>query len=231
MIKLALLLTILGGAVTINAQCPHPIVNSVSPPILTSTPTVVAGTILVQLDITPVAPCNFVGVNLWYEHVIFPSGHGCVIGEPGNSCIGQDITPPYAILVDTAWMSNGLHDLRIDVYDQYDDSFGAPIHLDVENPAPLPDTQPPQVCIQSPGDGNLLGNGPDAQVEIVSSVADNVGVVQVDLLVNGVLSQVSTTAPYSFIFKPKKRGTYQIQLRAWDNSANSALSNIVNVIK
>ncbi len=67
------------------------------------------------------------------------------------------------------------------------------MNVTVDNGAPPPDTTPPTTSITSPADGATVS----ATITISTTASDDVGVTQVQFLVDGVLLSTDTTAPYS----------------------------------
>ena len=88
------------------------------------------------------------------------------------------------------------------------------------------DTTPPTVTINNPANGSTVVR--KATVTITATANDNVGVTQVEFLVNGSLRCTDTAAPYNCSWKvpaaPNK--TYQIQARAFDQAGNSGTSTV-----
>jgi chitodextrinase len=101
------------------------------------------------------------------------------------------------------------------------------------NPTPTPtppgDTQAPQVSITSPQNGGFVAGR--SVVTISALASDNVGIVKVDMYVNGSLICSSQSAPYQCAWKvPKQSGRrYSIQAIAIDQAGNQGQSNPVNV--
>jgi glucose/arabinose dehydrogenase len=88
------------------------------------------------------------------------------------------------------------------------------------------DNIPPTVSIDSPAGGSTVAR--KTSVTITASAGDNIGVAQVEFLVNGALQCTDVSAPYSCNWRvpspPNK--TYQIQARAFDQAGNSATAAI-----
>jgi glucose/arabinose dehydrogenase len=88
------------------------------------------------------------------------------------------------------------------------------------------DVTPPTVSIGSPVDGSTVAR--KANVTIMASPSDNIGVARVEFLVNGSVQCTDASAPYSCNWKvpspPNKR--YQIQARAFDQAGNVGTASI-----
>ncbi|HEY3544256.1 MAG TPA: Ig-like domain-containing protein [Gaiellaceae bacterium] len=74
--------------------------------------------------------------------------------------------------------------------------------------ARCPDATPPTVSIRIGGD------------EVTAAAVDDVGVGEVELVVNGSVVDVDYTAPYSFAWPRPKRGGYVLEVRALDAAGN-----------
>ncbi|HYV44295.1 MAG TPA: M20/M25/M40 family metallo-hydrolase [Myxococcaceae bacterium] len=90
-----------------------------------------------------------------------------------------------------------------------------------------PDTTPPAVSITAPANGSTV-NG---TVTISANATDNVGVTQVDFLVDGVVKGSDTSSPYSFAWDSTtaSNGSHSLTARAADGAGNSATSAAVSV--
>ncbi len=96
-------------------------------------------------------------------------------------------------------------------------------------PAPS-DTTPPLVLVQTPAPGAVL-TGPTL---LVGTASDNVGVVKVDVLVNGqFLDVASGLTAWSFLFDPLSySGNLVLTVRAWDAEGNVGSASLpVSVLK
>jgi subtilisin family serine protease len=91
------------------------------------------------------------------------------------------------------------------------------------------DTTPPTISITSPGQGNTVSSS----VTVTESTADNVGVVKVELYVDGAKYASSTTAPFSIKWSSRKaaRGAHTLQSKAYDAVGNAGASSEVTVYK
>jgi hypothetical protein len=85
----------------------------------------------------------------------------------------------------------------------------------------------PTVSIVSPKSGATL-NGNSTMVQV--SAYDNVGVVRVELYVNGVLTGSSVSAPFNIKLDTKHvKGSGALILKAYDATGNVGLSPVVSV--
>ncbi len=88
---------------------------------------------------------------------------------------------------------------------------------------------PPSVSISSPGNNAIVSD----TVLISANAADNVGVVKVELLVNGVIHSTVTAEPYQFSLDTKSLlpGAYSITAKAYDAAGNIGTTTIsLNVV-
>lgn len=88
------------------------------------------------------------------------------------------------------------------------------------------DTQPPSVAITNPAGGTVKG-----LVPVNVNAADNVGVVRVDLLVNGAAFATDTTTPFGFSWDSSKvaDGPARLVAYAYDAAGNYSASSVVTV--
>jgi subtilisin family serine protease len=119
-------------------------------------------------------------------------------------------------------------DLGSSGYDQYY-GFGrvnAAAAVQAARPIVVVDTQPPSVSIASPTGGQVSGVVP---IDIESS--DNVGVVRVELYVNGQLFATDELAPFAFAWDTtgKADGSYSLRVQAVDAAGNRRESLPVTV--
>ncbi|HVR28377.1 MAG TPA: FG-GAP-like repeat-containing protein [Thermoanaerobaculia bacterium] len=133
--------------------------------------------------------------------------------DPGRG-IAADATYVYLVACagcDSASTSGRSH-LDIGQYRSLVDSFGVP----------------PQVTITAPRDGDLVAAGASLQVEAEAS--DDVGVLAVELLVDGAVAGRDERPPYGFAL-PVPDGASRLRLgaRAFDFAANRGMAEEVEV--
>jgi len=100
--------------------------------------------------------------------------------------------------------------------------------LDLSNLAPAPpDTTPPTTSITYPVSGVTVSG----TVSVSASASDNVGVTQVQFLVDGSVAATATSSPYSFAWSTASvaNGSHSLQTQAYDPAGNIGLSAIVSV--
>lgn len=91
------------------------------------------------------------------------------------------------------------------------------------------DSTPPTISITSPGEGTTVSTG----VTVATATSDNVGVVKVQLYVDGALYGSSTTAPFNLKWNARKaaRGAHVLRSKAYDAAGNVGTSPDVTVYK
>ena len=90
-----------------------------------------------------------------------------------------------------------------------------------------PDTTPPTVSITAPAGGSTVSG----TTTISATATDNVGVSQVEFLVDGVVKGTDASSPYSFAWDTTTaaNGSHTLTARATDGASNSTTSAAVTV--
>jgi thermitase len=149
--------------------------------------------------------------------------------------LGTDTSAPFSYSWNTGSSGNGGHTVTAQARDAAGNNASQSISVNVNNTtAPSPstgDTTAPAVIITSPGAGaRVSGN-----VSVLVNTSDNVGVVRVELYVDGALTDASTSAPFTTTWNTNPRkvapGAHSLQVRAYDAAGNAGLSQIVTVYK
>ncbi len=192
------------NTVTVSNATP-PNVSVVSP----SNGSTVSGVVTIQATATDSDAMKSINVNV-----------------DGNLLCSSTTSP-----VSCPWSStgvlNGSHTVSVTATDLGGYSATASSSVTVNNS--VPDTTPPSVMITSPTSGANV-NLRSFQVAVTAS--DNVGVVGVDLYLDGGLYATDTKAPYSFNVSIKHgspNGVHTVQARARDAAGNYTMSNLVSV--
>lgn len=159
----------------------------------------ISGTTVV--DVSASDDVGVVKVDLYLDGVFFVS----------------DSSSPYSFALDTSTLSNGNHVLEVVASDAAQNSSSSgPVTVVVDNtPA---DTTPPAVSMGTPASGATVSG----TTSVTASATDNVGVTQVQLLVDGALYATDTTAPYSFAWNTTlvSNGLHTVQVVASDLAGN-----------
>jgi thermitase len=97
-------------------------------------------------------------------------------------------------------------------------------------PPPTSDTTSPAIVITSPANGGRLAN---STTSVYVNASDNVGVSRVELYLDGVLVNTSTSAPFTTKVNTRKTapGAHTVQTKAFDAAGNSALSPSVTAYR
>jgi subtilisin family serine protease len=129
----------------------------------------------------------------------------------------SDSSSPYSFALDTSTLSNGNHVLEVLAFDAANNSASTgPVTVTVNNtPA---DTTPPVISMGTPASGATVSG----TTSVTASATDDVGVTQVQLLVDGVLLATDTTAPYTFAWDTSlvTNGLHTVKLVASDLAGN-----------
>ena len=88
----------------------------------------------------------------------------------------------------------------------------------------VPDTTAPSIGVISPINGSIV----TGLVSVTNTVSDNVGVVKVELYVDGALSAVATAAPWTLTWDTSKgaAGLHTLLTRAYDAAGNSGTAMV-----
>jgi hypothetical protein len=139
----------------------------------------------------------------------------------------EDTTAPYSISWNTASASNGSHTITAVARDAAGNRspVSAPVTVTVAN-GPPPDTTPPSVSITSPANGATV----KGTVSVSANASDNVGVVDVQFLLDGGSngSADATTAPYSVSWNTATAsdGSHTITAVARDAAGNTKSATV-----
>jgi hypothetical protein len=132
---------------------------------------------------------------------------------------GSDTTAPYSFNWDSSSIPNGEHTLVATAQDASGNTSTATISVTVNNSV---DTTPPSISISSPAAGGRVSGN----VSVLVSASDQVGVVRVELYVDGGLSATSTTSPFTTRWNAKRArlGAHTLQCKAFDAAGNVGTS-------
>jgi len=138
-----------------------------------------------------------------------------------------DTAAPYSWSWDTTGAANGIHTLKATARDAAGNSASTQMTVNVSNPAA--DTTAPAIEITSPANGASVG----ANVTVTVNATDNVGVTRVELYVDGVLTQASSSAPFTMKWNARKApaGAHTLQCKAYDGAGNVGVSAVVTVYR
>ena len=145
-----------------------------------------------------------------------------------NVNLGTEVTSsPYSTSWNSATASNGAHLLTAVARDAAGNATtSALIHVTVNNI----DATPPSVSMTAPSNNAIVSG---AAVTVAANASDNVGVVGVQFLLDGVtpIGAEMTTPPYSVTWDTTTTtlGAHTLSARARDGAANATTSAAINV--
>jgi subtilisin family serine protease len=142
----------------------------------------------------------------------------------GGKLLATDIASPYAFYWDTAAYANGSYDLLAIAYDTAgNEGRSGLITVSVDNEI-FKDTEPPDVFITSPGDGDTL----PSRTTIQASASDNSGISRMELYVDGKLLAVKYKSALSWNWNVRKEtaGLHTILVKAVDTAGNEGINTI-----
>ncbi len=140
----------------------------------------------------------------------------------GNTLIANSTSSPYGFSWNTVLTSNGTHTLTTKAYDDYGNiGTSNSITISVSN-----DSIAPTTVITSPTNG---ASGLSGLLQINTSSTDNVGIANVQFMIDNNLVGTVTSGPYNFTWNSRSvpNGTHTVQTKATDTSGNEALSLII----
>jgi thermitase len=143
-----------------------------------------------------------------------------------GALIGTDNIAPYTFSWNTVAGSNGVHTLTTAAQDATGNTVSASNSVLVNNNS---DTTPPTITIVSPANGARVSSS----VNVLVAATDQVGVVRVELYVDGALTATSTSSPFSTRWNARKAwaGAHTLQCKAYDLAGNVGVSPIRTVYK
>src|SRR2546427_10787366 len=135
--------------------------------------------------------------------------------------MGTATAAPWNFSWNTTAGANGAHTLAATGRDAAGNTATADVSVTVSNSS---DTTPPTISIVSPANGA----GVSSSVYVLVNAFDQVGVVRVELYVDGVLTATSTTAPFTTKWNAKRAraGAHTLQCKAYDAPSNVGASAI-----
>jgi hypothetical protein len=145
-----------------------------------------------------------------------------VLTADGNA-VGTKNAAPFSFSWNTSGLISGTHTLTATATDAAGNSKTHTIQVGYNTPAGT-DLTPPSVSITSPVNGSSVSS----TISVAVSASDNVGVSNVTLYVDGVVSSSDAAAPYSFSLNSLASGVHTISATARDAAGNSN-SNAIQV--
>ncbi|MBI1756479.1 MAG: S8 family serine peptidase [Fimbriimonas ginsengisoli] len=141
--------------------------------------------------------------------------------------VGVATASPYSVTWNSTVVANGSHTISVVATDAAGNSATASVTVTVSNP--VPDTIAPSITITSPVSGSTIGK----TLKVYVNATDNVGVVRVEMYLDGALVATSTSSPFTTSYSPRKlaSGSHTLFCRAYDAAGNVGTSASISVIK
>jgi hypothetical protein len=126
----------------------------------------------------------------------------------------------------TLTATNGTHTLQAFATDTSGNTVNTQITVTVNN---VTDTTTPSIVITAPANGATVSR----TLSVSVNTTDDVGVVRVELYVDGRLIATSTSAPFTNSWNPRKaaNGVHTLLCKAYDAAGNMGTSQTVSVYK
>lgn len=134
----------------------------------------------------------------------------------------SDSTGPYSFYLDTTQWLDGVYYLDAVAYDAAGNAGRSnSVMIYVNNPK---DTIAPSVSITSPKDGSYVSSNQKISV----TASDNVGVIRIELYIDGVLRSSVSGSSLSFTWNTRKvaKGAHIISTKAYDAAGNVGTTSI-----
>lgn len=135
----------------------------------------------------------------------------------------DDAAGPYSFSWDTRMQPDGLHTLSARAFDAAGNiGESAPVAVSVSNPK---DTTSPSVRIASPLNGSIL----ERKAAISAGASDDVGVVRMELAIDGKVMATSSGSSLSYSWNTVKAapGSHTIRVQAYDAAGNGGAASVI----
>jgi subtilisin family serine protease len=143
----------------------------------------------------------------------------------GSQQVAADSAAPFSFAWDSTLVPDGTLSLRAVAYDAANNQgSSALVPVAVDNVPNVVDTTPPSVAITNPGGGATLSG----TVKVGAQASDDVGVVKVELYLDGALKAQSSSGSLSYSLNTKrmKAGNHVLRSQALDAAGNVASDSI-----
>ena len=137
-------------------------------------------------------------------------------------------TPGTTLYQDTGLTGATTYNYTVSVYDSAGNNSGQSVGASATTMTPPPDNTPPSVTLTAPSAGATV----QGQVAVSANASDDVGVVGVQFLMDGVnLSSEDTTAPYDITWDTTSavNGSHTLAARARDAAGNLTTTPPISV--
>lgn len=137
----------------------------------------------------------------------------------GTLNVGQVLTAPYELTWNSTLLTDGKYAVKAYIVDIFGKAiYTSLIYITINNSGSL-DLTAPTVSFTAPANNSTLSGS----ITVNAIASDNVGVTQVNFLVDGKLQVSDTTAPYEFVLDSTKitDGTHNLSAVASDAAGNT----------
>jgi hypothetical protein len=132
-------------------------------------------------------------------------------------------SPPWSFAWNSTDVANGSHQVGARAFDAAgNQGHATPVSVTVTN-----DLTPPTTAITTPGAGSVVAG----TTLVTASASDDVGVTQVEFLLDGGVVATDTSAPYNWNWNTTTTpdGVHELRSRAFDASGKTTISATVSV--
>ena len=143
-----------------------------------------------------------------------------------GALLGTDTTNPYGFSWSSLAATNGTHILTATARDGAGNTATTSINVTVNNAA---DTTPPSIIITSPANGSRVSG----IVSVLVNAVDDVGVVRVELYIDGNLQATSASVPFTTRWNARRAaaGAHSLMCKAYDAAGNAGASSTETVFR
>ena len=206
--------------VTASGYNYDPSLNRQSTASIDVSPTTQAPTVAI---VSPAANATISGTVTVQVSASSSLGIASVTLNAGNTTIGTDSKSPYTFSWNTASLPNGTYTLTAIAKDKAGNTASVSVNALINN---VIDTTAPTITITSPESGATVSG----MVSVKVNVSDDVGVVKVELYVDGASkpTATSTIAPFTTKWNANKaaKGVHTLECKAYDSSGNIGLASV-----
>lgn len=139
---------------------------------------------------------------------------------------GESTTNTWSVTSSASATTDQLYFISLNIYDTSDSLSKALVQASY-TVVKFVDNENPNVIITYPNDGdtNLSGT-----ITVTANASDNIGVAKVEFAINGILTAIDTSYPYSFDWNTRRlKGSYTITATATDTYGNTSVPHTINV--
>ncbi|MEM7051259.1 MAG: Ig-like domain-containing protein [Acidobacteriota bacterium] len=145
--------------------------------------------------------------------------------RPGDSGCGPSVTT-FSARLDTSGLGPGLHTLQVVAADGHP-TYPSPTAFELPFTVACADSQPPQVGIFAPANGDVV----TGVVPAALTASDDTTIEEVELWVDGAFVGSDRSHPYEVLWNTAglAEGSFVLEARAYDGCGNGATSGTIEV--